>query len=796
MLKLAEIYRQQGRYVEAEPIYGEALAIIDRDLGETLDSAAALFGLGLLSEQLGRFESARTHYQEATRIARKGDAILDHPVVEIFDSDSLLVQLEGRLTLVSGKLFLREGKCQQAINLYLKFLSRKERESENRGLSANIWYDLGEAYYAQSSYAEAAQAFLHSIEVLGRDNAVSARAYSALGDTYRERGMLAEATKYYEVALSGYKQTFGIDHPEIARTFNALALTNFLDGNANGALDLYTQGLEVDNRSLSQNLLGGSDAQKLLYVRTFAKTTNEIISLHLDRLPENSKSARNALLSVLRGKGRVLDIFANTVTLLRQRLGPSEQAIFKKLESKHRQISNLASNPEADRRQLPVLEAEVEDLQRQLFDLSRAYSKEFQPIALDAVQSAIPTNTALVEFVEYQPFDARAPQGERRGQPRYAASVLLPKGNPKWVDLGAVEEIAPLLEEYQVTTLNRRVPEGDRLAAAQALEAKLIAPIRKMVGKANHLFLSPEGALNQISFAALVDNQGRYLIEDYILTYLTSGLDLLRLQTPPLAGASGLLIANPTFGPETKSTQIATAADDLAQLTFRPLPGTTAEASAIAPLLGVEPLTGEQATEAAVKVSDRPRIFHLATHGFFLPDLPPSNPEQPSLISNNWPTLPLENPLLRSGLALAGFNLRGSNGAEEDGALTALEVTGLDLRGTELVVLSACQTGLGDIATGEGVYGLRRAFTLAGAQSQVVSLWKVGDTATKDLMVAYYQKLLQEGEGRSEALRKVQLAMMRGELRGEEFSYKHPYNWAAFIPGGNWTPLDAEVAPQ
>ncbi|MEN9219016.1 MAG: CHAT domain-containing protein, partial [Gloeomargarita sp. DG_2_bins_126] len=134
----------------------------------------------------------------------------------------------------------------------------------------------------------------------------------------------------------------------------------------------------------------------------------------------------------------------------------------------------------------------------------------------------------------------------------------------------------------------------------------------------------------------------------------------------------------------------------------------------------------------------------------------------------------------RSGLALAGFNLRQSGA--DDGVLTALEVTGLDLRGTQLVVLSACETGLGEVQSGEGVYGLRRAFALAGAQAQVMSLWKVDDEATKNLMVNYYQRL-SRGESRGEALRQAQLSLLKTG------NYQHPKYWSGFIPSGDWRAL-------
>jgi CHAT domain-containing protein len=149
-------------------------------------------------------------------------------------------------------------------------------------------------------------------------------------------------------------------------------------------------------------------------------------------------------------------------------------------------------------------------------------------------------------------------------------------------------------------------------------------------------------------------------------------------------------------------------------------------------------------------------------------------------MENRPDTSNVENPLLRSGLFLAGANRRQS-GAGEDGVLTALEVAGMDLWGTRLVVLSACDTGVGDTSHGEGVYGLRRALVLAGVESQVLTLWQVQDKRTRDLMIDFYRRL-QNGEGRTEALRQAQLAM----LRGKGALSRHPFFWAGFIQSGDW----------
>ncbi|MGI8505011.1 MAG: CHAT domain-containing protein, partial [Hassallia sp.] len=190
----------------------------------------------------------------------------------------------------------------------------------------------------------------------------------------------------------------------------------------------------------------------------------------------------------------------------------------------------------------------------------------------------------------------------------------------------------------------------------------------------------------------------------------------------------------------------------------------------------------KQATEAVIKKLQAPSILHLATHGFFVPDQKDNVEMRNNNIEmRNLASLHLENPLLRSGLALAGFNNRTKALSNtNDGVLTALEVAGLNLRGTQLVVLSACETGLGDIKVGDGLYGLRRALVIAGSQSQVLSLWIVDDAGTKDLMVKYYQNL-KVGKGRHEALREAQMQLLKTP------GYEHPYYWASFVPSGDWS---------
>ncbi len=320
-----------------------------------------------------------------------------------------------------------------------------------------------------------------------------------------------------------------------------------------------------------------------------------------------------------------------------------------------------------------------------------------------------------------------------------------------------------------------------------------------------------EKAIGPEHLAALVDEQNQYLIERYTISYLTSGRDLMRLQDSSPSQNAPLVVADPLFGPATSDSERAAQRSgispaihrtgqpgqmgqpgQLEQPVFLPLPGTKAEALAIKAVIPEAAVFLQQeATEAVLKRARAPRILHIATHGFFFNDQP-AQPAETNDISDDNFTLGsdlrlsrraahIEEPLLRSGLALSGAN-RNMKG-NDDGMLTALEVAGLDLLGTRLVVLSACDTGVGDIKNGEGVQGLRRALVLAGSESQVMSLWPVTDEGAKELMIDYY-RALQRGEGRSEGLRQVQLRMLRSKQR------RHPFYWAAFIQSGEWANLD------
>ena len=391
-----------------------------------------------------------------------------------------------------------------------------------------------------------------------------------------------------------------------------------------------------------------------------------------------------------------------------------------------------------------------------------AARREAVPVTLGAVQAEIPEDAALIEFAVFLPTDVR-PRREPRvvGPPRYAAYVMRRHGAPHGFDLGPAAPIDSAIASMRDAVRDPR--REDARCIARDVDERVMRPLRAAIAGATRLIVAPDGELSLVPFEAMVDEQRRFLVERYTVSYVTSGRDLLRMRLARPSRGGPVVFADPFFG-EPSARAGGAGPFDPAAMYFAPLPATAGEARAIKALFPDATIfSGPRATKAALQSLVAPRMLHIAAHGFFLDAVR---------------ALPL-NPLLRSGVALAGANLPGAHDAA---ILTALDASGLDLRGTKLVTLSACDTGIGVVRKGEGVYGLRRAFAEAGAETLVMTLWPVADATARETMVAYYTEL-RTGVGRGDALRRSKLALLARPGR------THPYYWAAFIQSGEWTTI-------
>ncbi|MBA2503919.1 MAG: CHAT domain-containing protein, partial [Pyrinomonadaceae bacterium] len=639
-------------------------------------------------------------------------------------------------------------------------------------------------------------------KALGAQHPDVAVSLNNLAGLYEAKGDYARAEPLHLRALTIWEKALGVEHPDVATALDNLAALYEAKGDYVRAVQSKQRSQEGREHNLTLILITGSENQKQLYLNTLSGETDSTISLHVRSAPASQQAAQLALTTILRRKGRALDAMTDQIAALRRRANPEDVQLLDQLTATRAQLANLklkapdATSAAQRQAQAAQLEAEAERLEGVMSQRNAEFRVQAQPVTVERVKAAIPEGTALVEIVSYKPFNAKAKTpNETWGAARYVAYVLRREGAPAFVDLGEAAKINSAVRTFREALTD---PESENAKeAGRALDELTMRPVRRLLGATKHIFLSPDGALNLAPFAALVDEGNRYLVETLTITYLTSGRDLLRFSERIASRGAPVVIANPQFDASTPNANNAAAQNEnplqqprrrsvnFGTLNFTPLPGTDGEATSLRTLLtGAQVMTRGEATEAKLKAVRSPRLLHVATHGFFLPDQPQAAPNTTGFGgTQQQATVAGENPLLRSGLAFAGANNRQS--AEgEDGILTALEASALDLWGTRLVVLSACETGVGEVKNGAGVYGLRRALVLAGSETQVMSLWQVSDEATRDLMIAYYKRL-QAGEGRTEALRNVQLEMIRSKDRS------HPNFWASFIQSGEWRSLDA-----
>lgn len=801
---LAGLHMKMGQYAKAEPLLRQALQIREAKLGpDDLDVAVSANFLAGLYQAVGDYGRAELLFKRALEIRQKK-----------LDPNDLRV---ARSLNNLGLLYKDKREYVQAEQLLLRALEIRKRafgsnDHPDIGNSLNslavVYQEQGQLERAQPLYDKALEIFT---KAYGPTNPTVANSLHNLAVLYLLKGEYNRAEPLYQQTLRIMETTFGPQHPDFANALESLAIMYQAKGDIAEALELQMRCNDIREHNLALLLNTGSEDQKRLYMETLAIETDISVTLHVRSAPNDERATRLALTTILRRKGRVLDAMADSVGALRRRSNSEDRKLLEEFSALRANLAMMVfrgpagNSIEQHNLEMTKLQAQADQLEEKISERSAEFRIDSEPITLERIQHAIPADGVLVEIAIYRPFNPLEKiKNEATGRERYVAYVLRSKGAPVWVELG---EAAPIEKNIVALREGLANPWSQNFRqSARTLDEQIMRPIRRLLENSRKIFLCPDGPLNLIPFGGLVDENNNYLVEKYAMTYLTSGRDLLRLQLQTASRQPPVVIANPTFGYTYSSTRTesqnlqerASRSSDFNQISFSPLDGTAGEAKALRRILaGATVLTGPRATEIAVKQVTGPSILHVATHGFFLED---QRAKTRGKNSEMW----RDNPLLRSGIVLAGANqLKG--GAREDGILTALEAAGLDLWGTKVVVLSACETGVGDIRKGDGVYGLRRALTLAGAESQVMSLWKVDDAATRDLMVEYYRRL-KIGEGRNEALRNVQLKMLHGKQQAKarkkrativgtqakgsrELRLSHPYFWASFIQSGDWRSL-------
>jgi CHAT domain-containing protein len=772
-----------------------------------------------------------------------------------------------------GNYSKAESMYQEAIEISTKVLGKNHSKViKSLNNLAELYHDTDNYPRAESMYQEALECwrngpveksnskFMRSLnsvarmykDILNKDHPDYATILNNLAKLYHDMGNYSKAESMYQEALEIRSKVLGKNHPDCAVTLNNIGLLYAATGRQNEALTFMSDVIAIHDSMLWDILSISSERQRMAFMRIISDDLHYFLSL-VSRYFGNSSNAINLAFNLVisrKALGAEVSAIQHNV-VLSDGCDEDIRAKIRELNSLRNQINmktmsgpNINESLDTYNLRLGDLNMIKEELEGQIcrnipMDILQEKLMLADRNAITEALTKYP-EAALIEFVRFNEFDflASSSRGESKWKKaHYLAFILLSNetNNVHMIDLGEANTIDKIIgisndsftneeqaniDAQNLTNSRNLIPFSKISIHVSGLREAVFDPLSALIRDRKRLFIAPDGDLSRLSFEALRTCDGkRYLIDDYIISYLSTSRDIIRFnQTIDMTRSSEpLVVADPDFdlnfrrfGIITMYLPSTTIRDEDRPISrhsreldgnilhFQRLEGTNQEGNMVSGLLGVKPCIKEKVLEGYIKSYTSPHILHIATHGFFLPNkiqnkITNRNMEEGG--SGNTTSMihrisvrNLENPMLRSGLALAGANSWLQDNPlpidAEDGMLTAEDVSMMDLSNTELVVLSACETGLGEVLVGEGVFGLRRAFVLAGARSLIMTLWKVSDEETKDLMIDLYKRLL-AGKSRAEALREAQLAMKEKN--------PDPYYWGAFICQGNPEPLSNEL---
>jgi CHAT domain-containing protein len=747
----ASLYQELAYFNESEKDFVQASQLVKTIKGENSEEfALVLNNESILLAELGRYEEATQKLQQAIRI------------IEGMKGSKLRNQVIYQSNLAS--LYQRTSKLPEAEAIYLRL-------EKNLG-AGNPYYpgilnslgllyvDLKQPTKAEDYLKRAAQ--IYKSKLGGENNPFFAKATADLGWFYRANTRYAEAEPLLTKALAIREQTLGIDHPDYIRNKEELAILYWKTRAWDKAYAQYKPVMDKTIDFINSYFPPMSEAEKTKYW--------DITSPRFQRFFDFALEARETMPTVV---DDMYDYQTATKALLFNATNKVKQSI---LRSGNPQLiqdylswldtkESLARYYGLSKDELREAGIKIDSVQRVANQMEKSLSersKEFsagygtQKVGFSEIQNVLSETEATIEIIRVRNFDQ-----ELTADVRYVALVLT-KGatQPRVVLLENGTQLETRYAKYYRNTIQQK-------AADQFSYEQYFQKIEPLVAGKKTIYLSADGVYNQINLATLRKPSGEYLLSQFDWVIVGNSKDILGLKARKtgLAKKEATLLGFPDYG----GTSVAA------------LPGTKVELENISRILKTGGFTTRQfmqkeASESAIKGVKAPGLLHIATHGYFLQDVDKGGNALGVNLENA-----KENALLRSGLMLAGAaaTVSGEQSqtftSNDNGILTAYEAMSLNLDGTDLVVLSACETGLGDVKNGEGVYGLQRAFLVAGANALIMSLWKVDDAATQQLMTNFYTNWSKTGD-KLKSFKQAQQQLMA--------KYKEPYYWGAFVMMG------------
>jgi len=809
---LGLLYESMGRYSEADRPMRESISIYRESLGHFHPTLAlSLSNLALLQQRMARGEEAGQLFEEALSIALQSVGEI-HPLTRKIVGNFGMLHHDAGHYSEAKKMFEAEVRIAGEL---------EDASTEHLGMALN---HLGLAQLRLEEYSAARESLEKALHLLRSDSPESELLIASVLNNQSlvdlETGHYAGAEASLREVCNIRSKALGEGHPDYEMAIYNLATCLIPQRRFAEAAALLERAAAIDDVLLEQVFSISSEEERLA-LTDMVRQRFELFLCVLSEMFDSDGAARlSAFDLVLRRKCIVLDAAAAQRHAIHADKHPGLRDEFAELSKLASEISRMVMDGPGSTA-LTAHQQQVADLRKKAARIEADLSSRIPEMraiifrrkgSRNAIAASLPDQSAMLEFVRIDATRLLVGPGwdaDRWNHPRYLCFVLL-DGLPEDVqaiDLGDAGEIDTAIASARKAMIEEGLHMGlpSRLALRSARQA-IFDPIEKLLGGRKRLIISPDGDLAILPFETLLAESGQPLVDEYTFSYLTNARDIQRTDDVQLDQRQSMLVlVDPDYDlksgsrsrrPESPGSREESTRNLVGRgMHFTPIPGTREEGKRVGALLRTIPISGAKALERVVKAARAPRILHLATHGFFLSQEAEATDVAASAIQqragarveatrNLRDLARVENPLLRSGLALAGANtwLAGASLPDdaEDGLLTAEDVSGLNLFGTELVVLSACETGLGQVRAGEGVFGLRRAFALAGARTVVMSLWQVPDKETVELMEIFYERLL-AGDPPSRALREAQLAMRARQPM--------PFFWGAFICQGDGRPL-------
>ncbi len=726
---MGELYRTMGRLQEAVYAFEEVIEMRKRLLGtDHPNYANAVNNLALVEFTLGMYPEAEKHLLECRDIYKK----------TLGDKDKYYANALNNLASV----YKAQGNLQQAEENYKEclrvFKATHGESSDKYGIYLG---GLGGTYRLMKRYQEAIALTLQSLNILknklGENHYDYIETAYNLAETYREAGQYPEARKHYLQAMQGYLVLIEKYFPYLSekdKTAFYYMVANAFETFNSFVIQLHMELPKQNHDAVVARMYNNQVALKSLLLKESEKLRTLIAA-------SDDEGLKNDYLQWMKLRETIIQQY---------RLSTEE------LESKG--IS------------LPALEKQVNDLEQKITISLKMELKtgDRKTIAWNDIQAKLQSGEFAVEIVRTD-FYMKA----RWTDTIFYTALIVDKTctAPSFVMLNN----GNTLEAKSITDYRRAIKS--KLTDEASYDA-FWSPLREHLGKAKKVYFSPDGIYQQVSLYSLKNPATKkYLIDEADISLVTNTKDILH-RHESVTSKKAEIFSYPDYGVKTNKGTSPTRLPGFPDL--KDLPGTKIESDSVKKILtgqnwNVQEHLQKEATEDAIKKINNPQVLHIATHGFFLKD----SKDNTDKVFGMQSEIARQNPLLRSGIILAGAAAIASDtlteSIKEDGILTAYEAVGLNLSNTELVVLSACETGLGEILNGQGVYGLQRAFLVAGAGSVIMSLWVIDDFATQELMINFYREWLRDPTAANK-----QKAFKMAQLKLKE-KYGNPYYWGAFV---------------